>query len=386
MAERAHLTLGDRIRWAGWLAWMIIGLLWLGRIIVNYVLEPISVIFVPLAIAIVITYVLNPLVSTLERRGLRRGLGVAIIYVLFLAVLAVALRFAIPYVGEQVGKLIDNAPQYADIAIREFNGFADDRGFSKIEVTQQEISDYLTEHRGDILRFFGGVGTVFGTVVHSIITAVIGIILSIYLLLDLQKIQRGAVKAIPPDYREETVEIFEKIGAALGGFFRGQLLVASFVGVATAIGLSLVKLPFAVVIGLVAGIFNLIPLVGPFLAAIPAIVLGLLSGEPIRALWAVLVLLVVQQIDNHVISPNVMGRTVKLHAITVMLALLAGGTIAGIPGMLITIPAVATVKILASHAWAKREDLGVPEQIADAGKTGPMPKIDPEPEQGVKVD
>ena len=168
---------------------------------------------------------------------------------------------------------------------------------------------------------------------------------------------------LPEGRRDEITGLAEKIGGALGGFFRGQLLVATFVGVASAVGLTLVKVPFAAVVGLIAGVFNLVPLIGPFIGAIPAVILGLLSGEPIRALWGALVLLGVQQIDNHIISPNVMGRTVKLHPITVMLTLLAAGSMFGIFGMLIAIPTIAALKAVATHVWSKRS---VREAIAEA--------------------
>ena len=166
--------------------------------------------------------------------------------------------------------------------------------------------------------------------------------------------QRGLAALIPEPRRAEILDMGREVGRAVGGFFRGQLLVATFVGVASAIGLSLVKLPFAVLVGLTAGIFNLVPLIGPFIGAIPAVFIGLLSGHPIRALYAVLVLLVVQQIDNHLVSPTVMGRTVRLHPIVVMLSLLAGGAVAGVFGMLLVIPGVAAVKVVATHLMRNR--------------------------------
>jgi hypothetical protein len=177
---------------------------------------------------------------------------------------------------------------------------------------------------------------------------------------------------LPERRRDEIIGLAEKIGGALGGFFRGQLLVALFVGIASAVGLTMVKIPFAAVVGLIAGVFNLVPLIGPFIGAIPAVILGLLSGDPIRALWGALVLLLVQQIDNHIISPNVMGRTVKLHPITVMLALLAAGSLFGLFGMLLIIPGIAAVKAVAQHLWGKR---AVREAIAEAMPDSATPQI-----------
>ncbi len=336
--------------------------------VLKYFIEPLAVVLPPIIIAAVVTYVLNPVVGWLERRGMRRGLGVTIVFLGFLAAIYTMFALLIPVISRQLTSLLDQVPTYTQKITAEFNDFASRRGSSLRLEAPDDLASLIEENRTTIFAFLGGVRSVAGQVLHIVVMLLIGIVLSIYLLLDLPKIRKGLVKAIPPDYRDDVVELGQKVGTALGGFFRGQLLVALFVGVASATLLTYpVRLPFAVVIGLLAGVFNLIPLIGPFLAGVPAIIVGLLSDEPIKALWASIALLVVQQVDNHIISPNVMGRTVKLHPITVMLALLAGGTIAGIPGMLIVIPAVASIKIVAAHLWEKRVELGVPENIAEAG-------------------
>lgn len=359
-------TVGERVLRVGVMSWALIGILLLLYIIVRYLISPLSVIFPPLAIALVVTYLLNPLVSKLERRGVRRGLSVLAIYTLFLAVVGVALAFLIPLIGRQLTGFIEEVPNYATRVVDSVNDFAADRGFEfRVQVTSDEIFQAVQDNREAIVRFLGGVRSVAGQILHIVITLVIALILSIYLLLDLPKIQRAVTKAIPVAQRDEVLGLLDRVGSALGGFFRGQLLVALFVGVASAVGLTLVKLPFAVLIGFLAGIFNLIPLIGPFLAAVPAVIVGVLSDDPMTALWAGVVLLVVQQIDNHIISPNVMGRTVRLHPITVMLALLAGGTIAGVLGMLVVIPGVAAAKIVAQYMWSRRHDLGVSEPVPE---------------------
>ncbi|HVL33713.1 MAG TPA: AI-2E family transporter, partial [Actinomycetota bacterium] len=331
-------TLSDRIRSAGLTSWALIGIALVIYGFFRYLISPLGVIFAPIAIAVVVVYLLNPVVSMLERRGLRRGLGVLFVYVLFLAIMSVLFTYLIPAIGRQVTALIDALPGYVQKVVDQVNKIAAERGSEfRLELSSEQVFEYLQRNREAIFGFLGGVRSVAAGIVHIMITVVIGVILSVYLLLDLPKIQAAFVRVIPRDYRDEAQDVFERVGAALGGFFRGQLFVAAFVGVASAALLSLppVKLPFSVLIGFLAGIFNLVPLIGPFLAAIPAVLIGLLSDRPISALWAGLALLIVQQIDNHIVSPNVMGRTVRLHPITVMLALLVGGTLAGILGMLI---------------------------------------------------
>ncbi len=329
-----------------------------------FLVWPLRVIFAPVALALVVVYLLNPLVNRLQRRGIRRGLSVALIYVAFVAVVTTALSFLIPLIARQISGFIRDLPGYVEDVTKEINQFAARRGWDfKIDLSSEQIQQYVSDNREAIIGVLGGVRSFAFGVIHILITLVIGIILSIYILLDLPKIQQSVRSMLPEERRDEIIGLTEKIGSALGGFFRGQLLVALFVGVASAVGLTIVGIPFAAVVGLIAGVFNLVPLIGPFIGAIPAVILALLSDQPSDAIWAGVVLLAVQQIDNHIISPNVMGRTVKLHPITVMLALLAAGSLFGIFGMLLVIPLIAALKAVAQHLWSKRT---VRDAIAEA--------------------
>jgi predicted PurR-regulated permease PerM len=209
-----------------------------------------------------------------------------------------------------------------------------------------------------VTRYLTGLRSVTSSLISGLIIFVLGPVMAFYLLVDLPRLRRGAMALVPPARREEIRGLMDRIGQAVGGFFRGQLLVALFVGVASSIGLWAIGLPFWLLVGMVAGVFNLVPLVGPFIGGGLAVIIALISGEPIKAVWAALVLLAVQQIDNHLISPNVMGRTVQLHPVVVMLALLVGASFAGLFGMLVIVPLVAVAKIIFLFMWSKYVDYG----------------------------
>jgi predicted PurR-regulated permease PerM len=118
------------------------------------------------------------------------------------------------------------------------------------------------------------------------------------------------------------------------------------------IGMLLIDLPFWLIVGMIAGLFNMIPLIGPWVGAVPGIVIAITTGGgPSKAIAVAVVMAIVQQIDNHFISPIVMQRAVKLHPAVVMLALLAGGTLAGFLGLLLAVPATVAMKIIVGHAW-----------------------------------
>jgi predicted PurR-regulated permease PerM len=344
----------------GIIAWCGIGVLILAYLMLRLMVY-VNPVVPPLLIAIAVVYLLNPLVSALERRGVPRVAGAGIVYVLFLCIVALVVSLLVPVVTRQVGQVIDHFPDYLadgqafvrDIAAR----FGQEPNF---RLDAEQVREWLSasENRGAVTRYLTGLRSVTTSVISGLIIFVLGPVMAFYLLVDLPRLKRGSMALIPPGRREEITRLMDRIGQAVGGFFRGQLLVALFVGVASSIGLWAIGLPFWLLVGMVAGVFNLVPLVGPFIGGGLAVIIALISGEPLKALWAALVLLAVQQVDNHLISPNVMGRTVQLHPVVVMLALLVGASFAGLFGMLVIVPLVAVAKIVFLYLWSRYVDYG----------------------------
>jgi predicted PurR-regulated permease PerM len=370
---------------AGLVAWSTIGILILGYLAYRFVLVPVRIAFGPLLLALVIVYLLNPIVSRLQARGLPRVWGTLLTYVVFLAIVGVALRFLIPIVADQVSSFVSSVP---GLLGRAQESLADAARRLGIEVKSTDILASLSP-QGQAGSFITRIFSFTAGFLHALIVFVLGAVVGFYLLVDLPKVQRAAIALVPLRRRDEVRSVLEKMGRALGGYFRGQLLVAAFVGVASMLGLFIVGLPYWALVGAVAGLFNLIPLIGPFIGAVPALFIafttrdtgGLLHLEPgwPMAVGASLALLVVQQIDNHIISPNVMARTVKLHPVTVMLGLLIGGTLAGLVGMLLTVPVIASAKIVLLHLW----DSNV--QWPPEGSAGPTGEAEVEPEDRAAV-
>ena len=339
----------------GIMAWCGIGVIILAYLLLR-LLVYINPIVPPLLIAIAVVYLLNPLVSALERRGVPRAAGAGIVYVLFLCIVALVISLLVPVVTRQVGQVIDHFPDYLADAQATIGRLAARFGQeANFRLDAEQVREWLSanENRQAVTRYLTGLRSVTNSVISGLIIIVLGPVMAFYLLVDLPRLRRGAMTLIPPDRREEIKGLMDRIGTAVGGFFRGQLLVALFVGVASSIGLWAIGLPYWLLVGMVAGIFNLVPLVGPFIGGGLAVIIALVSGEPLKALWAALVLLAVQQIDNHLISPNVMGRTVQLHPVVVMLALLVGASFAGLFGMLVVVPLVAMAKIIFLFIWSK---------------------------------
>jgi predicted PurR-regulated permease PerM len=344
----------------GILAWAGIGVIVLAYLLMR-LLVYVNPVVPPLLLAVVVVYVLNPVVTALERRGVPRAAGAGVVYVLFICVVALAVSLLVPLVTRQVGQVVDHFPTYVADAQDQIRRVAARFGQEpNFRLDADQIRNWLAagDNRQAVTRYLTGLRSFTTSLLSGLIIFVIGPIMAFYLLVDLPRLQRGAMALVPPGRREEMRSLMDRISQAVGGFFRGQLLVALFVGVASSIGLWAVGLPFWLLVGIVAGVFNLVPLIGPFIAGGLAVVIALVGGKPLTALWAALVLLAVQQLDNHLISPNVMSRTVQLHPVVVMLALLVGASFAGLFGMLVIVPLVAVAKIVFLYLWSRYVDYG----------------------------
>lgn len=340
-----------------------------------WALYKVRVIFPPLVLALLIVYILNPFVSRLERRGVRRVIGALLVYVGALATIVVLVVALTPFFSHQVEKLSEDWPRFRVKAAHSIQGTAQDLNealgldidtaqiyclFGLDDTTDPaapspERCDSVTRKlREGISSQAERLGAIGFSVLEAGLIFVIAPLLALYLLIDLPKLQRDLLSLVPPSHRDEVADLAGKTGRILGKFFRGQLLLAFIVGAMCAIGFWVIDLPFWLVVAIVVGIFNLIPVFGGLLAAVFAFIVAALVGEPKTGLLAALVVFVVQQVHNHLLHPYVMKAAVNLHPATVMMSILAGGAVAGFWGILLAVPAVAVSKLLLAHYWETR--------------------------------
>jgi predicted PurR-regulated permease PerM len=387
-------------------AWSIIGLLILGAVFV-WILLKIRIIFPPLVVALLMIYLLNPLVTRLEERRVSRTLGTILAYVVVIATVTLLVIAVSPFVSGQIDKFSDDWPRFKielTDSVVNFGENINDRFGLDLDTSRvtcllgaddtqdagapsHERCDAVTQRfRESITASADRITEVGSSVLEVLFIFILGPLLALYLLIDLPQLQRDVLNLVPKNHQQEVADLGSKVGRTVGGFFRGQFLVAVIVGIMSATGFAIIGLPFALVIGAIAGFTNLIPLVGPFIGGGLGFLIGSITGGPALGLKAAAVALIVQQIDNHVISPNVMKRTVQLHPVTVMLSILAGGALAGFWGVLLGVPAVAVGKLLASHLWTTRV-LGVqPSPYAAATGVTPPSVVPDEPTVAVGED
>jgi predicted PurR-regulated permease PerM len=227
-------------------------------------------------------------------------------------------------------------------------------------LSQDGIEQWLNDpaNQETIQNLLFGFGAGAGLLIRGVTeaVAVLGLapVLAIYLLIDLPRFKSNAVKLTPPHYQEEVSYVGAEVGTAIGSFVRGQLLVAFIVGVASSTGMWLIDLPFWLLLGIISGLLNLIPFLGPVVGGALAFLIALLNGDPWQGVWAVLIYTLIQQLDNHIITPLIQRARVKLSPFAIVVALVVGGSVAGLLGVLVAVPATAAIRIIFGHLWRTR--------------------------------
>jgi predicted PurR-regulated permease PerM/phosphoglycolate phosphatase-like HAD superfamily hydrolase len=328
----------------------------------------------PIIIAAVLAYVLKPVVDFLERRTrLSRLLAVILVFVVLLAIISTIPATAVPYIVDRVTRLNLDLQQLADDLLQFLShpvtifGFAFD--------PQDLVGDVRTTLQ-NLLQPFATqtVGFLFN-VASSLLWIISILIISFYLVKDAERLRAFLDGLAPPGHVEELRRVREEISHVWSAFFRGQLVLSIAIGMVVWISMTAVGLPNAGLMGLIAGLLEVIPTFGPVLSVIPSLLLAFFRGStylPLSNFWfAVLVLgiyVLIQQAENAYFVPRIMGRRLRLHPVVVFIGVLAGGTIAGAIGVLLAAPVVATLRVMFIYFNAKlfdREPFLPEEELAE---------------------
>lgn len=325
----------------------------------------------PFILALVLAYILDPAVDALERRRVPRTLAVLLLALPAVGALVLAAVFGVPALGRQVDALITQAPVLLDRLARwvealldrlirvDIPGLREDVLLAHVRAFEPEqLVAALQERQAEIARRAWaavlGVGRGIGTALTIIGYVVLTPVLAFYLLKDYDKIIARLRLLIPLSRREEWLAFLAEYDTLLSRFMRGQVAAAAIVGVLTWLGLFALGFPYAGLVGVVAGVFNLVPYLGLIVSLVPAVIIALLTGNVLASLLKVAVVFgVVQFLDSSVTGPRIVGGSVGLHPVWVMLAIAMGGFFFGFVGLLIAIPAALLVKLLLRSALEK---------------------------------
>ncbi|MCB2224338.1 MAG: AI-2E family transporter [Actinobacteria bacterium] len=342
------------IKRMGLVAWSLLGTMLL-LAAVGWVLLRFRILLPAVVLAVAVVYVLNPVVTWLQGKGLARWMGSCLSYLVVGGVLTLLGFLAIPSLVDQGRDLAADFPRiYDDLAVDAEN-LASNVGLTIDVPDYQQLKDQIDQSGGEFVsEQFGRITDLTLTLLEGLVLLLIAPVVAFYALLDLPTVRRKVMELIPERHRAETRHVAGRLGTAVGGFLRGQVLVAVILGVMTSVGFWAIDLPFWLLIGMIAGFLNIIPLVGPWVGGILGVLMALATRDLTTAVYAGLIALVVQQIDNHFISPTVLRATVRIHPAMIILGLIGGATIGGFWGVVLAVPTMAMIKILAGHFWRTR--------------------------------
>lgn len=326
-----------------------------------WVFGRISSAFVPFVIAFVIVFLLNVPVRTLENRGLKRGLAAALCLTLGLTVVAVVITFLLPTVARQAVSFADKAPQYlrslGDLVTVWQGRFSAIVVPTWLAAVVGSASSQLSQGAVKIGNgLAGSLVSAGGGVASGVFDTVLALIIAFWALRDLPKIREEIEMLAGPRYATDVEHMMATVTRVVGGYLKGQSIASLCTGTFATIGLAIIGVPYAITLGIVTGVLNFIPYVGPFAAGAIAALVALITNGPLAAVLAVAVIFVAQNVTDTLITPRVMSEQVDLHPTLVIFSLLVGGTLFGIPGMIFAIPVAATAKGLFVYYYEQRTD------------------------------
>jgi predicted PurR-regulated permease PerM len=349
--------LHDLTKRVGISAWAIIGIALVVALIGFLIIEG-RVILGPLLLAVVLVFILNPFVTWLNGKGVHRIVGAGVGFLIILAAFVILGFLLIPRIADQASGFTDEFPEIYENSASQVESLAERCGFGTVDVwTYDEVVDYVSDPENrDLITdvVLDRLGTLTSGVFEFILVFLLGPAIAFYLLIDLPGVQQRGLDLLPEQNRAEAAFVGDELNTAVGGFLKGQLLVAIIVGLLLSFGYWLIDLRFFLLIGMVGGVLNIVPFLGPWVGGALGVIVALTTADASTAFWAVVVAVVVQQIDNNFVSPSVLRATVRLHPALTLIVLVLGGAIAGIWGVIIAVPLAATVKILLGHWWRTR--------------------------------
>jgi predicted PurR-regulated permease PerM/phosphoglycolate phosphatase-like HAD superfamily hydrolase len=326
-----------------------------------------------LIIVFLLAYVFAPAVNWLSRNlHIPRGLSVLLLYLVGIGALVATSAIAIPAVVGQVEDLIRNLDAITNRAIRWLDQLDQVEAFGyvftlpeiEIPTISVEINQIISLLRSAISPIAGGAFSIVLTVASGVGMVIFMAVLLFYLLADAQRIWPALLAVVPPTYRDEISKLAARIDKTWNAFLRGQIVLCLAVGVTTAVAMSAVGIRFSLALGVVAGILEVIPNLGPTLASVPAILLALFQGSSVvplsnlgTAILVAIVYYMIQNLENSFLVPRIMGGSLNLHPLVIMIGVLVGVTLGGILGALLAAPLLATLRVLLQYVWAKMADI-----------------------------
>jgi len=298
-----------------------------------------------LFVVLLITAALEPFVNKLCSWNVPRSLSILLVFIVIFGVFGLAVYLLIPPLVTQISDLANNAPQYLD----KFSKYAEAHNTKATQQVLSSVSSYLGKMTEG---FVGAAIALFG----SIVSVIIVFALTFYLLLEERGIRKTITDLFPIKNRIRVGEVVHDITAKIGMWLRGQLMLMAIIAVIISIALQILGVPFALALGLVAGLLELVPIVGPIISGALAVIIAFGAGAPLWQLVAVVAIYIaVQQLENNILVPKIMQKAIGVPPVVVIIAILVGSTLLGVGGAILAIPVVGILSVVTQEYMEARK-------------------------------
>ncbi|MEH7180656.1 AI-2E family transporter [Neobacillus vireti] len=351
---------------------------------IDFIFRPVfllvQTLFFPFLCAGVLYYLFRPLVNYLQLKNIPRTLSILLIYLLFGLLISLVIYLGGPLLKEQMKGFVDSTPQLIEAVSDKLTDLEQSKWINHLQETDsvdlEKVSEAITKSVSSSLSTIGtNVMNIIG-VLASIVTvfATVPFILY-YMLKEGEKAPQHILRFLPAKQQKNGRKILADLDEALSSYIQGQILVSFCIGVMLFIGYLLIDLDYSLLLAIFAMFTNVIPFIGPILAIIPGLIIASIDS-PMMVVKVLIVMVVVQQIEGHIISPQVMGKKLEIHPLTIISLLLAAGRIGGVLGLIIAVPVYAVIKVIAHHTyrlWKLRKEKSIEEKIIK-GENNDEPK------------
>ncbi|MBC2273657.1 AI-2E family transporter [Listeria welshimeri] len=331
---------------------------------ISFIFDPLMVILKTVAAPIILAgisyYLFNPIIDWLEKKKWKRGWAIALLYIVIIGLIILLFSFVIPAVKDQIVSLFKSFPGYWDQITQRFNEFSRSSLFD-------QLKDKLSSNMSDIMKTIStkgtsvvnsaisSIGSIVGTVTEVVLAIVTTPLVLFYLLKDGKKLPDFLLKMLPVNGRAHTRQVLGEANHQISSYIRGQIIVSLCIGILLFIGYLIIGLPYALTLAIIAACTSIVPYLGPAIAITPAIIIAIVTS-PWLLIKLIIVWCVVQLLEGKFISPQVMGKTLKVHPITILFVILVAGNLFGVLGVIFAVPGYAVLKVIVTHVfiWFKR--------------------------------
>ncbi|WP_159886610.1 AI-2E family transporter [Paenibacillus puerhi] len=349
---------------------------------IPFIFTPLKVLFKTILLPLILTgvayYLLNPLVNWMERRHIKRIQAITALYLLLICLLTLLVFTVVPLIREQIMSLVRNFPAYSKQVELQFAQLLGSRFFNEVQQTLGSTSGDWTSSLSDkvtsLINLAGaGIGGFIGILTETVLTLAAVPFILFYLLKDGKKLPRYILKFVPTAWRRLGYTVLSEMNDKLSSYIRGQLIVSCCIGLLLYMGYLIIGLDYSLVLAVIAACTSIVPYLGPIIAITPALIVAAVTS-PVMLLKMAAVWTVVQLIEGKVISPQIMGKSLHIHPVTIIFVILTAGNLFGLLGIILAVPGYAVLKVLARHAfrWIKsHSSLYAPRRSAEPSHVTP---------------